>query len=60
MLSRMRGVDEVIETLERAENRIDVPVVRDVITEVMHWRGKDRRNPDRIHAKPDEVVQSSA
>jgi len=35
----MRRADETIETLERAENRIDVAVVGDVITEVMHRRG---------------------
>ena len=38
---------------ERAEQRIDVAIVGDVVAEVRHRRGIDRRNPDRVDAQPD-------
>ena len=53
----MRFINEEIETFERAEDRINPAVIRDIVTEVMHWRGIDRRNPDRIYAEPDEIIK---
>ena len=49
--------DEPIEVVERAEERIDVGVIGDVVTEVGHRRGIDRREPDGIDAEPLEVVE---
>ncbi len=53
----MRLVQKAIEVSERAEQRVHVAVVRDVVTEVGHWRGEEGRQPDRVHPEPDEVVE---
>ena len=37
-----------VEIPERAEERLDIGVVRHVVAHVGHGRGKDRREPDRI------------
>ena len=39
---------ETIEVLERSETRIDGAVIHDIIAEVMHGRGIERRQPDGI------------
>jgi len=54
----MRVVQEPIEIGERAEQRIDVAIVGDVIAEVGHGRGIDRRDPDRIDAEPAEIIET--
>jgi hypothetical protein len=54
-LARRR--EHAVELPERAEHRIDVLVVRHVIAEVVHRRGVDRRQPERVHAEPGEVVE---
>lgn len=46
-----------VEIRESAENRIDVRIVADIVTEVGHRRRKDRRDPDRVHAEPFEIVE---
>jgi hypothetical protein len=53
----MRFINDEIETFERAEDRINPTVIRDIVTEVMHGRRIDRRNPDRIDAEPDEIIK---
>ena len=53
----MRFLNEAIETFERAEDRINPAVIRDIVTEVVHGRGIDRRNPDRIDAEPGEIIK---
>jgi hypothetical protein len=53
----MRFLDEAIETFERAEDRINPAVIRDIVTEVMHGRGIDWRNPDRVDAEPSEIIK---
>ena len=53
----MRYLDEAIETFERAEDRINPAVISDIVTEVVHGRGIDRRNPDRIDAEPGEIIK---
>ena len=50
--SRVRLRDEAVEVLERAEERIDTGVVRHVVAEVLHRRGIDRREPQRVDAQP--------
>lgn len=42
------GSDQRIEVFHRAEQRLDAGIVGDVVTEIGHWRGEDRRQPDRI------------
>ena len=48
--SRARGVsrDQLVEVRERAEHRVDVAVVGDVVAEVGHRRGEDRAEPDPL------------
>jgi hypothetical protein len=53
----MRFINEAVETFERAEDWINPTVISDIITEVTHWRGIDRRNPDRIDAEPDKIIE---
>ena len=53
----MRFINEAVETFERAKDRINPTVISDIVTEVMHWRGIDRRNPDRIDAEPDKIIE---
>ena len=43
--------DERVEVAERAEDRVDPPVVRHVIAEVLHRRGEEGRQPHRVHAE---------
>src|SRR4029077_8617594 len=53
----MRFINDEIKTFERAKDRINPTVISDIVTEVMHWRGIDRRNPDRIDAEPDKIIE---
>jgi hypothetical protein len=61
--ARARLGDELVEVGERAEARVDVGVVGDVVAEVGHRRGVERRQPDAPDAKgrrgPGEVVEPS-
>jgi len=49
--------DQHLEVAQRAENRIDVRVVLDVITEVGHGRGVERRKPDGPDSQPLQIVE---
>ena len=51
-------VEERVEVGEGAEPRIDGAVVGDVVAEVGHRRGIDRRDPERVHAEPLEVGEA--
>ena len=42
---------ETVKVRQRAETRIDVAVVHDVVAEVMHGRGIDRGQPDGVNAE---------
>jgi hypothetical protein len=53
----MRLINKAIKCCQRAEDRINPAVVGDVVTKVMHRRGINRRNPDRIDAEPDEIIE---
>ena len=50
--------DELVEVVHRPEDGIDRGVVRDVVAEVGERRGVDRREPERVHAEIDEVVET--
>ena len=52
--------DQAVEVGERAEERVDVAVVGDVVAEIGHRRGIDRRDPDGVDAEPDEIVEPLA
>jgi len=43
--ARMGGLDQRVEVGQAAEQRIDVDIVGDVVAEIRHRRGKDRRKP---------------
>src|SRR6266568_8418859 len=53
--ARVRG--QRIEFGEIAEQWMDIFIVGDVVTKVRHRRGVDRRNPERIDAKVDEMIE---
>src|SRR5690242_6794313 len=40
-----------VEVGHRAEQRIDPAIIRNVVAEILHRRGIERRNPDRIDAE---------
>ncbi len=48
---RMRARDQRVEILERAEDRIDALIIGDVVTEIVHRRGVEGRQPDGIDAQ---------
>ena len=47
-----------IEIGQRAEHRIDIVVIGDVIAEILHRRGEEGRNPDCIGAKAGNMRQA--
>ena len=49
--------DQRVEVGQRAEQRIDAAIVGDVVAEIGHRRGEDRRQPDRVDAEPREVIE---
>jgi hypothetical protein len=48
---RMGQFDQFVEIRKRAEHRIDIAVIRHVITEIGHRRLEERRQPDGIDAE---------
>ena len=55
MPSPCSAVDELVELRERADARVDVPVVVDVVAAVRERGGVERAEPDGIDAEPREV-----
>ena len=47
----MRLVDQRVEIGQRAEHRIDVAIVGDVVAEILHRRLEEGRDPDRVGAE---------
>jgi hypothetical protein len=54
----VRLIDQRLRLVERAEQRVDVPVVRDVVTRVRHRRRVPRVEPDRVDAERRQVGQA--
>ena len=54
----VRRVDQLIGILQRAEERIDVPIVGHVISRVVLRGAVERGEPDRVHAQLRQVVQA--
>jgi len=54
---RMHGADERVEILDAAEQRIDPGVIGDVVAEISHRGGKDRRQPDRTDTERQQIGQ---
>ena len=57
---RVRLGDERVCVRQRAEDRVDVPVIGDVVTRVRHRRRVPRVEPDRVDAEPSQVGQVRA
>ena len=55
--ARVHLGDELVEVLERAEHRVDVVVVADVVAVVVHRRAVDRAQPHHVDAEALEVVE---
>ena len=55
MVVRVR--QQAVEGGQVAEDGFDLDVVGDVVAVVVHRRGIERREPQRIDAEVDEVVQ---
>src|SRR6185312_3313715 len=53
----MRRVQQSIEVIKRAKERIYTAVVAYIVTEVFHRRLVDRGQPDRSYAQPLQVVE---
>src|SRR5690606_12846533 len=53
----MRAGDEPVEVCEGAEDRVDIAIVGDVISEIVHRRGIEWREPDRIDPKRGDIVE---
>ena len=58
--ARVRVGEQRVEIGQRAEQRIDVAIIGDVVAEIGHRRGIDRRDPDRVDAEPDQMVEAAA
>jgi hypothetical protein len=54
---RVQPRDQLVELLERAEERVDVVVVGDVVAVVGHRRAVDRTQPDDVDTEQLEIVQ---
>jgi len=48
---------EPVEIGKRAKDRINVAVVGNVITKIRHWGREDGRNPQRVDAEVNQIVQ---
>ena len=52
--------DQRVEVGQRAEQRVDVAVVGDVVAAVGHRRGVERREPDRVDAEVAQVAAAAS
>ena len=53
----VRFRNQAVEIFQRAEERVHAAIVGDVVAEVLHWRGKERREPDRVDTKGCDIVE---
>jgi hypothetical protein len=52
------GGKQRVEVVQVPEQRVNVGIVRNVITEVCHWRGENRSQPNRVDAELDQIRQT--
>jgi hypothetical protein len=57
MPSRWASAIRASKVCQRAEDRIDVAVVRDVVAEILHRRGEERRDPDCVGADRGDMAE---
>ncbi|MND19705.1 hypothetical protein D3C80_100260 [compost metagenome] len=53
----VRFRDQPVEIGKRAEHRIDIDIIRDVVTEILHRRGEEGRNPDGVGTETGNMRQ---
>src|SRR5260370_9993395 len=53
----MRLCNERVKGCEIAEDRVNVGIIGDIVAEVDHRRGADRRKPDGIYTQPGEIIK---
>ena len=54
----MRLLEQPVEIAERAEDRIDVAIVRHVVAEILHRRGEERADSQmRVDAEIGDIVE---
>jgi hypothetical protein len=56
-LTRVHLAQQRVEFIERAEQRIDVAEIGDVVAEIERWRRIDRTKPNRVDAEPFKIVK---
>ena len=56
----MKVGDKRVKFRQRAEHRIDIGIVTDVIAEIGHWRGINRRDPHSVDAELCKIVKLAA
>ena len=54
----VRALQQPVEIVERAEQRVDIAVVRDIVAHVLLRRSEDRRKPDHVDAERRDMVET--
>ena len=57
-VSRVQLGDEPVERGKIPEQRVDAGVVGDVIAEIRHGRGVDRRDPNGVDPEPYQIIEA--
>ena len=55
---RVGGGEQRVEVVQVAEQRVNAGIVRNVVTEVRHWRRENRSQPNRIDAEVGQIRQA--
>ena len=53
----VRPRQDRVEVRQVAEQRIDLAIVADVVAEILHRRGEERREPDAVDAQAGDVIE---
>lgn len=53
----MSGIQQLLEVFHRAEDGVDVAEIRNVVAEVGHRAGENRRHPESIDERFFQVIQ---
>ena len=55
---RVGTLQQPIKIVQRPENRVYIAIIGHVIAEILHGRGEERRDPDAIHPKGRDMVET--
>jgi hypothetical protein len=50
-------IQQCLEVCVCAKNRIDGPIVADIVSKIAHWRFKKRRDPDGIDTQAGNIIE---